>query len=234
MAFGGVAVDERLPGSEFPGLSMICGLIANAMGLCRTNPGDIQELQDGMEIASRLDRPGTCLRDYQTASLNSADEMWTARGVVEGRGGGSSGEFTVQLYKDYWADRSVTVAVALPDSRIDVVASALERPARPIFLGRACCPPSRPTLLGVEDHADVLAAVQRAPIDPEVRHVLGLQAFKFGKPCRLRAQWPSTIVSEFESRRDIVSDIKDWANRIHRGQRIVCEGEINVEEPAHV
>lgn len=31
MAFGGVAVDERLPTSRFPGLSMVCGMIGNAL-----------------------------------------------------------------------------------------------------------------------------------------------------------------------------------------------------------
>ena len=58
MAFGGVVVDERLPVSRFPGLSMVSGLIANAMGLDRTDGKELQDLQDGMEIASRIDRPG--------------------------------------------------------------------------------------------------------------------------------------------------------------------------------
>src|ERR1700709_231297 len=111
MSFGETAIDERFATARFPSLSMVCGLLANALGMCRTRPAEIQELQDTMEIASRADRPGHRLRDYQTAQLNSRDEIWTSTGQVAGRDGGSSGLFTVQIEKEYLYEAAITVGV---------------------------------------------------------------------------------------------------------------------------
>jgi CRISPR system Cascade subunit CasD len=215
MSFGDVAIDERMPVGRFPALSMITGLLANAMGLDRAEPGPIQALQDGMRIASRIDRGGHLLQEYQTAGLNSADKMWTSRGVVAGRDGGASGDFTVQLYKEFWSDASVTVAVELPPDVVDTVAAALRAPARPLFLGRASCPPSRPILLDVIEATDLLDALRRAPRDVD--------------DVEMAVQSPGPVGLAASHERQ-VSDIKDWANGIHRGVRKVHEGRISVGE----
>ena len=216
MAFGDVAVDERLPVARFPALSMVCGLIANAMGLCRTRPGEIRVLQDEMEIASRLDRPGHRLRDYSTAELDAGDTMWTSHGELASRDGGASGLFTVQLEREFWADASVTVAVAMPADILEKAERALVEPARPLFLGRASCPPSRPILLGVCEAEDILEALCRTPMDD-------------GMPAELEAQWPDRLTAGRTHRISAVSDVKDWANRVHVGTRRVREGHITVE-----
>ncbi len=215
MSFGDTAIDERFPTARFPALSMVCGLLANAAGLCRTRPGDIQTLQDMMEIASRIDRPGHRLRDYQTALLDSGDEVWTSSGRVAGRDGGSSGPFTVQIEKEYWMDLAVTVAVHLPDERIDTMAAALREPARALFLGRASCPPSRPILAGVIKAGDVLDALERWPSDS-------------GRPTTVLAQWPDRLQPARRSNQVLVADRKDWSNRMHVGSRRVSEAHIEV------
>jgi CRISPR system Cascade subunit CasD len=215
MSFGETAIDERFATARFPSLSMVCGLLANACGMCRTRPAEIQELQDTMEIASRVDRPGQRLRDYQTAQLSSRDEVWTSSGRVAGRDGGSSGLFTVQIEKEYWSDAAITVAVALPDERIDVMVSALREPARALFLGRVSCPPSRPILAKVAEANDVKEALERWPADD-------------GKPATMLAQWPDHLDRVNGSRSALVTDRKDWRNRMHVGSRRVREGDIRI------
>jgi CRISPR system Cascade subunit CasD len=219
MAFGDVAVDETRPTARFPTLSMVTGLIANALGLDRANPEDIQELQDSMTIASRLDRPGNRERDYQTALLNSKDTIWTTRGRVAERGGASSGEFTAQMEKGYLADASITVAIGMPQEMLDRVISALDKPFRPIFLGRIGCPPSCPVMLGAVDATDVLDALRKAPASPDANTTMEAQW-----PCGLRGGTPFRTVS--------VTDVRDWKKGFHGGTRSVVEGKIELEEAA--
>lgn len=220
MAFGDVAVDERRPVARFPALSMVCGVLANALGMCRTRPAEIQSLQSEMEIASRLDRPGHRMRDYATAQLAKSDTMWTSRGQIAGRDGGNETYDNPSIIeRDFWADASVTVAVALPDTRIDGVAAALNEPARPLFLGRAACPPSRPILLGVVEATDVLDALENAPLDSR-------------REAPLEAQWPERLSRARTLRIMDLSDIKDWRNRVHSGTRRVREGIIQVRAAA--
>ena len=217
MAFGDVAVDERMPTARFPALSMVCGMLANAAGMLRSQPAAIQRLQDTMEIASRLDRPGERTRDFQTAELAKDDRMWTSRGVVATRGGGASTYNSPNiLIKEYLADASVTVAAALPDADVDGMAEALRNPARTLFLGRAGCPPTREIFLGILEATDVLDALRRWPVDD-------------GGATHLDAQWPERLGAGGGTRAVQGSDIKDWANKIHTGVRRVTEGRIQVE-----
>lgn len=216
MSFGTVAIDERLPTARFPALSMVCGLLANAVGMSRRWPQEIQALQDGMEIASRLDRPGEFLRDYQTAGLNKTDKGWTSWGRLAGRDGGTSGDMTVQIEKEYWADAAVTVAVSLPEVRIDPLAAALREPARPLFLGRAGCPPSCDILLDIVEADDVLDAIERAPLAEYVGKISD----------GFDAQWPRRLGAGRPARSVDVSDRKAWAHRVHLGLRPVREGKI--------
>ena len=213
MSFGDAAIDDKLGTARFPALSMVCGLLANAAGLSRREPARIQELQDGMQIASRLDRPGSRMRDYQTAGLNSKDKAWNSQGRVAERNGGASGDFTVQLEKEYLADASVTVAVSMPEAWIDEYVAHLRTPARPLFLGRRSCPPTRPILLGVVEAGSLLEALSSQPMDD-------------GLPAELEGQWPI----EMGKGNPVVpaSDIKDWRNRVHVGLRRINEGKISV------
>jgi CRISPR system Cascade subunit CasD len=219
MAFGDVAVDEDHPTARFPTLSMVTGLIANALGLERAAPESIQEIQDSITIASRLDRPGKRMREYQTAGLNAADSMWTTRGRIATRGGASKGDFTVQLEKGFLEDASVTVAVSIPPGMLERIIRALMTPARPLFLGRIGCPPSRPVLLGTVDAEDVLDALHKAPVERA-------QNTKFS------AQWPLGVTGGTSHRNVSVSDIRDWVRGTHMGSRMVVEGTIELEEAA--
>jgi CRISPR system Cascade subunit CasD len=89
MSFGTTAVDHRRPVQAWPAVSMLTGLLANALGWQRSDAQALDALQARIRWAARIDRAGVALSDFQTAQLSKADKGWTTRGVVEGRGGGT-------------------------------------------------------------------------------------------------------------------------------------------------
>ena len=110
-----------------------------------------------------MDRRGHLLTDYQTASLAKADSGWTTRGRPEGRAGGE-GSYAGQhqRYRHFYCDAALTVAVRLSgdddEPTLEQLASALEQPARPLFIGRKPCLPGAP--LYWPCRADTLAALR--------------------------------------------------------------------------
>ena len=69
MSFGAVRVDARGPIQDHPGLGLVTGLLANALGYDHAEADRLTRLQERLRIASRCDRPGTRLTDYQTVDL---------------------------------------------------------------------------------------------------------------------------------------------------------------------
>jgi len=93
LSFGAVAIDQRGVIWDFPALSMLTGLFANALGWERTQRAEHQALQDRLVFASRReDEPyHGVFTDVQNAELEKSDSGWTTRGKPEGRAGGSYG-----------------------------------------------------------------------------------------------------------------------------------------------
>lgn len=168
MSFGTTAVDHRRPVQAWPAVSMLTGLLANALGWDRSQAAAMNRLQARIRWAARIDRPGVLLNDFQTAQLAKDDKGWTTRGVVETRGGGDASYDSPHLrYRDYRADASVLVALRLDSvdevpTLIDLV-KAVDSPQRPLFLGRKGCLPATRVSLGVVDAADAVAALAHAP-----------------------------------------------------------------------
>jgi len=171
----------------------------------------------------RIDRPGTELRDFQTAQLAANDKGWTTRGEPEGRAGGAAGyKFPHIRQRYYRADALVTVALRLePPAEtptLDEVAAALDRPIRPLFIGRKPCLPSGPILAGRPVEAsDVLAALRTWPLQsrpPSRRNVGGTAPEN-----RARIVMPA---GEGESpepfRVTRVTDHRDWISGVHTGE----------------
>ena len=70
MAFGGETVDNLGVIRSFPAVSMLTGLLANALGWRRVERQRHQDLQDRLVFAARMDREphgGLSLQDFQTA-----------------------------------------------------------------------------------------------------------------------------------------------------------------------
>jgi len=167
MSFGTTAVDHRRPVQAWPAVSMLIGLLANALGWDRSQTTALDRLQARLRWAARIDRPGVPLNDFQTAQLAKNDRGWTTRGVVEERGGGADSYNSPHLRsRDYRADASVLVALRLDAGEeaptLDDLAGALDNPARPLFLGRKGCLPATRLNLGLVQADDAVQALQQA------------------------------------------------------------------------
>ncbi len=239
MSFGAPIVDNRGVIQPFPALSMLAGLVGNALGYDHAEAAALQRLQARLRYAVRQDRPGRRLRDYQTVDLSkpymSDDRAWTTRGALETRKGGSASSGTHIRLRDYWADAVYTVALALdPPGEVPTlgdVAAALRAPARPLFLGRKACLPAVPLLLG-EAQAEgataseaLRAALKAAPLSGRATP----QRTDGDGHARFAAWWPS---GPGDPQARPVTDRRDWTNQIHVGQRWVAEGTVAVAPAA--
>lgn len=231
VSFGGPMVDQNGVIQRFPALSMLTGLIANALGWDRRDHEKLGHLQERVRFAARVDRRGDALVDYQTVDL-SAHWMrpetagWTTRGRIAERGGASA-EATHQRYRHYRADSVHTVAVTLMGDEspsLDEIAQALREPARPLFIGRKCCLPAAPLLQQVIEVDSLLSAVARVP-----------RAHR-ADPGPLPAAWwdgDDSSVATGESRVVPVSDEREWRSGVHVGRRLMREGHVNPPEATH-
>ena len=222
-AYGAEMVDARGPVRDWPGASLLAGLLANALGFDRAMGAEHAALQARLDFAVRIDRAGERLLDQQNAQLFQNDSGWTTRGQPEGRAPSPSyandrlgrKQLINRRLRDYFADSAVTVALSLRDAdaapSLEAIAAALETPARPLFLGRKPCLPTRPLFAGFIDAEDVLAAVCAAPrsedgdADPwiVVRDRPGLPA-------------------AFEPLH--VTDERNWRAGVHAGERLFRRG----------
>ena len=211
MSFGREMVDARGPVADFPAASMLTGMLANALGWRREQRDAHAALQERLQFAVRLDRAGEVLTDFQTAQLGKSDAGWTTRGRREGRGGDSYGSPHIRL-RDFVADASAAIALSLDPAdevpTIDDLVSALQYPARPLFLGRKPCLPSRPVLHGMGDHHDLLGALAAIPHAEDAA------------PTPL-VQLPEDAVAIPGDELRPISDERDWISGVHGGGRIV-------------
>jgi CRISPR system Cascade subunit CasD len=208
---------------NFPGTSLICGLLANALGWCHHDRDKTQALQQRLLVAARADLPGHRLTDYQTADLGQAfliDTGWTTRHQREDRTSGSSKTGTHIRLRDYIADSAYTVAVALSGDEqpgLDRLQSALNTPARPLFIGRKTCIPTSPILLLRTQAASLRKVLENVP-----RHVRAESG-------PIQAWWPGQAIADNEQQLE-VADLRDWYNNIHTGRRQVCAGMVDPPE----
>lgn len=223
-AFGGVAIDAIGVTRDFPAASMLTGLFANALGYRRTDWQSHQALQDRMVFAARRERedPAGRLTDTQNAKLEKTDRGWTTWGEPEGRDGASYGA-PHRRFRDYHMDTHLTVVLRLkrpeetPD--LDALAHALDRPVRPIFIGRKTCLPTKRLFAGfiqAERAFDALAGV----------------ALPHGSEPEPRALWPACegpLAGTCVDRIVDIADLRNWRTGLHGGQRPVVEGRIRTE-----
>jgi CRISPR system Cascade subunit CasD len=228
MSFGGPMVDNYGVVQTFPAVSLLTGLIGNALGIDHREPERLTRLQDRIRFAVRLDRPGEPVVDYQTVDLGQ-DHMqgtgWTTWEEPEERGGGSAKEMTHIRYRHYRADAMVTVILALDpvgeQPGLEELAAAFKSPARPLFIGRKACIPATPILAGhitAPSFLKALRIVARAPGSTVERP---------------DAQWPIDEDALPGSRIVSLTDERDWVNQIHAGERFVRQGQIELAGEAH-
>lgn len=230
IAFGGEAIDNQGVIRDFPALSMLTGLIANALGWDRGDDAQHNRLQQRLRMGTVLEpmarqgggKTSVRLVDFQTAELGAADKGWTTWGEPEERRGGAGSYAGPHLrFRHYYAELTAWVALHLADAdeapTLDTIAAALDRPARPLFIGRKPCLPAGRLVAGWQ----------------EAEHVLGaLQAWVQRLPAAAqgwRAQWPDGQGSLPADRRSELCDERNWTSGVHGGWRPVREALLTTE-----
>lgn len=222
IAFGGETIDNFGVIRDFPALSMVTGLIANALGWDRGDDVLHNRLQERLLVGTRLETQAQKLREYQTAELFEDDAGWTTFGQPEGRAKSPSysmekngrKSLTLQRYRDYHADLTALLALRLDPAdespTLEEIAQAMDRPQRPLFIGRKPCLPVGRLVAGWIDADTVLQALQL------VRLAIGQDG--------LRAQWPDGEGQLPGDRLVDVCDERNWTSGVHGGWRPVREG----------
>jgi CRISPR system Cascade subunit CasD len=155
-----------------PSKSGVLGMVGAALGVRRDDEATLARLV-ALEMAVRVDREGTVIRDYHTAGggifAGREHGVWTP----DGRG------VTAVTERFYLADASFVVALGTNDhGLVGEIAAALEEPRWPLFLGRRACVPSCPVYLGVTEAAPADAVRRARPrceqgdLPPRLRLVL--------------------------------------------------------------
>ncbi|MDO4230864.1 MAG: type I-E CRISPR-associated protein Cas5/CasD [Lautropia sp.] len=242
IAFGGEAIDNHGVIRDFPALSMVTGLIANALGWDRSEDGRHNQLQQRLRMGSVLAPGSRRLQDFQTAKIDGDDIGWTTWGAPEERRGGAGTYAGPHLrYRDYHANLCMWVVVTLKPAEasptLGDISEALNRPARPLFIGRKPCVPSGPifagwceaeTLLDALQHivAEQGAAAKEAERDARKPH---------DEICSAgwRAQWPEGEGQLSSDRRVDVCDERNWSTGLHGGWRPVREGMLYAKRGTH-
>lgn len=220
ISFGTIAIDNLGYTGRFPAQSMICGLLANALGYDHGDFKLIQLLQSRLVIASRLDHTGSLLVDFQTVDLGQdflCDTGWTRWGVE--KRAGASGTSTHIRKREYFADCIVTTALTLMGEKeaptISDLEKALMEPFRPLFIGRKNCIPSDLLLAGRMKAASPVDALKKAP--------------SFAQKTSFYCQWPEEFETNEKNEIRTSTDLRDWSNQVHAGERLVREGLIEVD-----
>ncbi|MCV0371797.1 type I-E CRISPR-associated protein Cas5/CasD [Filomicrobium sp.] len=241
LSFGAVAIDNYGVTWDFPALSMLTGLFANALGYERIECEAHQALQDRIVFASRReDEPyHGVLTDVQNVHMQKSDKGWTTRGTPEGRDGGSYGG-PHRRFRDYHPDALVAVVLtlhlppdhALPAGRhhptLDDLAAALDRPERPLFIGRKPCLPAWPLNAGLIEAETAHDALLKLPA------LMDLSKREPRKTGDLRAQWPAGDGPDQGAGVDrglAIHDRRNWISGLHGGTRRVIEGRLAPPAP---
>lgn len=220
MSFGAPIVSEEGLIQPYPALSMMTGLLANALGYDRREAERHERLQAAISYAVREDRPGEKIVDYQTVNLGSGHMLaygskkksvaWTTWGRLDQRAGSDASKGTAQRNREYWANAQYTVAMHVEGVNAEAIGDALVRPERPLFVGRKPCLPSERIFRSTVE-ADSPQSALRIPetIPDDVT--------------------PRRIWHESDDGTP-VTDARDWKNQIHTGERRVTEVGVTIAD----
>ena len=216
MSFGAPIVSEEGLIQPFPALSMMTGLLANALGYDRREPKKHEQLQQGLSYAVREDLPGEKIVDYQTADLGQSylqakskggSVAWTTWGHLDQRGSGNTATTNIRN-REYWVDARYTIALHVETLPMKDICQALKKPERPLFIGRQPCLPGVRMYQGMV-HADSPADALHNPDT-------------LAKDANGNVLPPTRIWYESEDGTPY-TDARDWNNQIHVGERFVRE-----------
>ncbi len=247
MAFGGPVIDERGPTERFPGVAALTGLLGNALGLSHADADALNRLQARLRpLCLDLTPEAETLTDYQTVDLSQTfmnGTGWTTRNRREDKGSGAATRGTHIRYRDHRVDSTVMVLLHLTPANdpptVAALFDALQRPARPLFIGRKHCLPA--DFIGVAvtrapnlfDAARTLLANgpprqphhDMAEAQAAETQTTGDQTNASTPKPPVWAEWTAGEMgspTEDDERRLV--DRRDWRNQIHGGERRVHRG----------
>ena len=232
MAFGGVKIDHVGPTREFPSASALTGIFANALGWRREDRSRHQMLQDHLVFGALSVLPEgqtvpLSITDNQNARLYEEEPAWTNSGILETRNkspsysnpaessqeGNQRGRkwLTHRLRRDYLADHETRVVLRLDGHGLLTLADiseALDRPARPLFIGRKSCLPAGRLFAGWVEGDDAYAALCALNV-------------------KGRALWADDAPPPSGALGQMLPDLRNWTSGLHGGTRLVYEGDIS-------
>lgn len=216
-SFGGEAIDSRGVIRDFPAQSMVTGLFANALGWTRWMRPEHQRLQERIVFGALHDADPDTRRmtDYQTAKLGKVDRGWSTRGAPLGRAGGANTYVGAhQRWRDYHTDLRMSLVVRLSpeegDPTLETLAAAMQRPARPLFIGRKPCLPTAMMFRAWVDGPDVVTVLR--DVAPS------------GVLCE--ALWPGGEGTQESDLATPITDERNWTSGLHGGARLVSRGRL--------
>lgn len=149
--------------SEAPTKSGVIGLLCAAKGIDRAEAATewLPKLSQ-LRMAARIDARGVRWWDYHT--VGAGMQMRTAEG--------KSKPGALLSRREYLCDASFLVAIQGNPPLIEELLVALNNPKWTLYLGRKCCPPSRPILdlkHGTGEFSDLVSALRSVPWHPRLK-----------------------------------------------------------------
>lgn len=155
----------------YPSKSGVLGMILCAKGVRREDSAAKLEGLSQLAMGVRVDRAGTLGWDYHTAGAKIG--IWQADRKKLKRTA-STGEYeTLLSRRQYLYDASFLVALQSDEDEVNACARALDDPVWPVFLGRKCCVPSEPILVGTGFYDTMIDALSSVPWRPRMDAVHG-------------------------------------------------------------
>lgn len=148
-AWGTHSQFNRRETDDRPSKAGMIGLLAAAQG--RRRGEDIADLLR-LNLAIRVDQPGTILHDYHTITSLDSGPLLSAKVNAKGwQLPTSPKKLTHVTRRDYLQDAVFLALVSGPTALVTNLAYAVTQPRFPLALGRRSCPPSQPFLLPSEE-----------------------------------------------------------------------------------
>ena len=147
-AWGNQSYYDRRTTLTNPTKSGVVGMISSAMGIKRDNTSMIATLAS-IKLTSVTTKIGRIETDYQTigGGYPDDDKMHVPR-TAEGN------NRQAEVYKEYLADYEFGIVLEGPNDLIASCRDAFDDPVWWVYLGRKCCLPTPPFMLGMVDNRD--------------------------------------------------------------------------------
>lgn len=148
--------------SDAPTKSGVVGILCAALGIRRpvAAEGWLAKLC-ALRMGVRLDAPGVRWWDYHTVGAGMLIRI--------AKGGSKSGAILTR--REYLCDASFLVVLQGESALIAELEAAMKAPKWTLYLGRKCCPPSRPLLEKppTAEFPDMLSALKSVPWRPRLK-----------------------------------------------------------------